>query len=151
MEVQTLQTQREEQVRELQAKVEAVQSCSQEEVAELVGSLRALEGQREQDASRLQEELGEAEKSAELSNALVEDMQKQIDTLNHDKAKSEVQFFHKSCTGSDRSLLQCCAHLSFLAGLSKADAVHAHAAICSLQDLHSNASICLCRAVWSTS
>ena len=109
MEVQTLQTQREEQVRELQAKVEAVQSCSQEEVAELVGSLRALEGQREEDASRLQEELGEAEKSAELSNALVEDMQKQIDTLNHDKAELEVQSFHHSCTGgtgSDRSLLQ---------------------------------------------
>ena len=97
-EVQTLQTQREEQVRELQAKVEAVQSCSHEEVVELVDSLRALESQREQDASRLQEELGEAEKSVELSKALVEDMQKQIDTLNHDKAELEVQTHH-SCTG----------------------------------------------------
>ena len=97
MEVQTLQTQREEQVRELQAKVEAVQSSSQEEVAELVGSLRALEGRRGQDASRLQGELNEAQKSAELSNALVEDMQTQIDTLNHDKAELEVLSFHLSC------------------------------------------------------
>ena len=96
MEVQTLQTQREEQVKELQAKVEAVQSCSQEEVAELVSSLRALESQREHDASRLQEELGEAEKSVELSNTLVEDMQKQIDALNHDKAEMEVRTFHLS-------------------------------------------------------
>lgn len=92
MEVQTLQTQREEQVKELQAKVQAVQSCSQEEAAELGSSLRALESRREQEASALQETLGEAEKSAELSNALVEDMQKQIDELNHEKAKLEVLF-----------------------------------------------------------
>ena len=137
MEVQTLQTQREEQVRELQAKVEAVQSSSQEEVAELVGSLRALEGRRGQDASRLQGELNEAQKSAELSNALVEDMQTQIDTLNHDKAELEVLSSHLSCrctsqTGRVPGLqylsLQHNAQQLLFAGLYQAQG---HACTCS--------------------